>query len=157
MKVRDHMTGDVVTVGRTANVAEIAELLARHRITGVPVVEDGVLVGVVTHEEIMNIFIPHYLSMFDDLAFLDDLGALEAQTMAEIEPSLFLGEDIMMTDPVTVGPETSVMKVAALMVNRKLVFVPVVDDALHVVGVMTRNDVSAAFTGVTGRENGGNA
>ena len=157
MKVRDHMTGDVVTVERTANVAEIAGLLARYRITGVPVVDDGLLAGVVTHEEIMNIFIPHYLSMFDDLAFLDDLGALEAQTMAEIEPSLFLAEDIMVTDPVTVGPDTSVMKVAALMVNMKIVFVPVVDGSRRVVGVMTRNDVSAAFTGVTGGENGGNA
>ncbi len=148
MKVRDHMTADVVTVTRTAHVAEIAALLAGRRITGVPVVdEDGRLAGVVTHEEIMNIFIPHYLSMFDDLAFLDDLGAIEAQTMAEIEPTLFLAEDIMVTDPVTVRPETSVMKVAALMVNRKLVFVPVVDDSGRVVGVMTRNDVSAAFTG----------
>jgi CBS domain-containing protein len=152
MKVRDHMTGDVVTVRRTANVAEIATLLARHRITGVPVVDgDGRLAGVVTHEELMNIFVPHYLSMFDDLAFLDDLGAIEAQTMAEIEPTLFLAEDIMVTDPVTVRPETSVMKVAALMVNRKLVFMPVVDDERRVVGVMTRNDVSAAFTGVAAR------
>jgi CBS domain-containing protein len=149
MKVRDHMTSKVVTVARTANVAEIAALLAEHRITGVPVIDsDGSLAGVVTHEEIMNIFVPHYLSMFDDLAFLDDLGAIETQTMAEIEPSLFLAEDIMVADPATVRPETSVMKVAALMVNKKLVFVPVVDEARRVVGVMTRNDVSAAFTGV---------
>jgi len=149
MKVREHMTSDVITVHRTANVAEIAKLLARHRITGVPVIDvDGRLAGVVTHEELMNIFVPHYLSMFDDLAFLDDLGAIEAQTMAEIEPTLFLAEDIMMTDPVTVRPETSVMKVAALMVNRKLVFVPVVDDDGRVVGVVTRSDVSSAFTGV---------
>lgn len=149
MKARSYMTTDVISVGRAANVAEIASLLKKHRITGVPVVDgDDRLLGVVTHEELINIFIPHYLSMFDDLAFLDDLGAIEAQTLSQIEPSLFLAEDVMVTDPITVGPETSVMKVAALMVNKKLVFVPVVDGDGRVMGVMNRSDVSCAFTGL---------
>lgn len=153
MKVKDHMTTGVISVGRAANVAEIALLLKKHRITGVPVVDgDDRLLGVVTHEELINIFIPHYLSMFDDLAFLDDLGAIETQTLAQIEPSLFLAEDVMVADPITVGPETSLMKVAALMANRKLVFVPVVDSDGRVIGVMNRSDVSCAFTGV--REGG---
>ncbi len=150
MKARNYMTTDVITVGRAANVAEIASTMKRHRITGVPVVDDERrLLGVVTHEELINIFIPHYLSMFDELAFLDDLGAIEAQTMAEIEPSLFLAEDVMVADPVVVGPETSIMKVAALMLNRKLVLIPVVDGEGRLVGIMNRSDISCAFTGAT--------
>jgi CBS domain-containing protein len=153
MKARDYMTTDVVTVGRSANIAEIAELLRCHRITGVPVVdEDGRLLGVVTHEELINIFLPHYLSMFDDLAFLDDFGAIEAQTMSEIEPTLFLAEDIMHADPHTVGPGTSMMKVAAVMLNNKHVLLPVVDEDSRVVGVINRSDVSSAFTGAAGEE-----
>ena len=148
MKARDYMTTDVITVGRAANVAEIAFILKKHRVTGVPVVDEKRrLLGVVTHEELINIFIPHYLTMFDELAFLDDLGAIEAQTMAEIEPSLFLAEDVMATDLISVKPETSMMKVAALMLNRKLVFLPVVDDESAVVGVLSRSDISSAFTG----------
>lgn len=153
MKVRNYMTTDVIAVGRTANIAEIAAILRDHRITGVPVVDGGNhLLGVVTHEELINIFIPHYLSMFDELAFLDDLGAIEAQKLSEIEPALFLAEDVMVADPITVNPDTSIMKVAALLVNRKLVFIPVVDDENRVVGVMNRGDVSYAFTGVGSRE-----
>ncbi len=148
MKARDYMTSDVITVGRSANVAEITSILKKHRVTGVPVVDEKRrLLGVVTHEELISIFIPHYLTMFDELAFLDDLGAIEAQTMAEIEPSLFLAEDVMATDLITVKPETSMMKVAALMLNRKLVFLPVVDDENVVVGVLSRSDISSAFTG----------
>ena len=148
LKARDYMTRDVVVVGRAANVAEIAALMKKHRITGVPVVdEEKRLLGLVTHEELINIFIPHYLSMFDELAFLDDLGEIEAQSMAEIEPTLFLAEDIMATDLITVGASTSIMKVAVLMVNRKLVLVPVIDEEGRVVGVVSRNDVSSALTG----------
>lgn len=153
LKARDYMTRDVITVGRAANVAEIAALLKKHRITGVPVVDkENRLLGLVTHEEIINIFVPHYLSMFDELAFLDDLGEIEAQTMAEIEPTLFLAEDIMVTDLITAKPTTSVLKVAALMMNRKLVLVPVVDDEHRVVGVVSRNDVSSAMTGAASEE-----
>ena len=113
---------------------------------------DKRLLGLVTHEELISIFIPHYLSMFDELAFLDDLGEIEAQTMAEIEPTLFLAEDVMVTDLITAGPTTSIMKVAALLVNRKLVLIPVVDEEGRVVGVVSRNDVSSALTGAASEE-----
>jgi CBS-domain-containing membrane protein len=153
MKARNHMTGDVIAVGRAANVAEIAALLKKHRIPGVPVVDgENRLLGLVTHEELIGIFIPHYLSMFDELAFLDDLGEIEAQSMAEIEPTLFLAEDVMVTDLVTAGPETSVLKLAALIVNRKLVLIPVVDADGRVVGVVSRSDVSSALTGAASEE-----
>ena len=153
LKARDYMTTDVVAVGRAATVAEIAARLKKHRITGVPVVDGETrLLGLVTHEELINIFVPHYLSMFDELAFLDDLGEIEAQTMAEIEPTLFLAEDIMATDLITAGPSTSIMKVAALLINRKLVLIPVVDEDGRVVGVVSRNDVSSALTQAASEE-----
>ena len=153
LKTSDYMTSSVVAVGRAANMAEIVALLKKHRIPGVPVVdEDKRLIGLVTHEELINIFVPHYLSMFDELAFLDDLGEIEAQTMAEIDPTLFLAEDIMVTELITAGPSTSLMKVAALMVNRKLVLVPVVDEDRRIVGVVSRNDVSSALTWAASEE-----
>lgn len=153
MKARNYMTKDVVTVGRSANIAEIARLLREHRITGVPVVDDdGRLLGVVTHEELINVFLPHYLSMFDDLAFLDDLSSIETQTMSEIEPALFLAEDVMHVAPHTVGPDTSMMKVAAIMLNNKHVLLPVVDHENRVVGVINRSAVSSAFTGAASEE-----
>jgi CBS domain-containing protein len=147
VKVRDYMSTDVVSIGRAADVSEIASLLKKHSVSGVPVVDEGGrLLGTVSHEEVLSIFIPHYLSMFDELRFLDDLEAIEAQTIAEIEPSLFLAEDIMVPNPVSVRPGTSIMKAAALLLNRKLAFLPVVDERGVVVGVLNRSDVSCAFT-----------
>jgi CBS domain-containing protein len=149
MKARDYMSRDVVSVGRASNMAEIVDVLNKHKISGVPVVDgEGKLLGVVTHEELINIFIPHYFSMFDDLAFLDDLESIETRTMSQIEPTLFLAEDLMVANPVTVRPETSIMKAAALLLNKRLFFLPVVDEDGKVVGVLNRGDVSRAFTGL---------
>jgi CBS domain-containing protein len=148
MKVRDYMTRDVVSVGRAANMAEIVDLLNKHEVSGVPVVDgEGKLLGVVTHEELISIFIPHYFSMFDDLAFMDDLESIETQTMSQIEPSLFLAEDLMVAAPVTVKPGTSIIKAAALLLNKKLYFLPVVDASGKVVGILNRGDASRALTG----------
>jgi CBS domain-containing protein len=52
--VRAIMTGEVVTVAPTATAQQLAELLAFHRISGVPVVAGGQLVGVVTESDLIS-------------------------------------------------------------------------------------------------------
>ena len=41
LKVRDLMTGDVVTVHPTTPIKNVAKSLVEHRISGMPVVDDG--------------------------------------------------------------------------------------------------------------------
>jgi CBS domain-containing protein len=53
-RVRDVMTKDVVTVGESADVSEIADLLTKHRIKRVPVVREGKLVGVVSRADLVR-------------------------------------------------------------------------------------------------------
>jgi len=149
MTVREYMSRSVVTVTPSTNIAEIASTLNKHGIYGVPVVDaEGRLLGTVSHDELMGVFIPHYLSMLDELAFVGDMAAIEARTMSSIEPSLFVAEDVMRTNPIKVTPDTSLMKVAALLINKKLGFLPVVDEQNRVVGVVSRSDVTNAFTGI---------
>jgi CBS domain-containing protein len=50
-------------------------------------------------------------------------------------------EDVMTRDVITVGPETTVHEAAALMVTRGVSGLPVVDDAGHVVGVVSEGDL----------------
>jgi CBS-domain-containing membrane protein len=51
---RDVMSTDVVTVEETATLAEIVDLLQRHRIKRVPVVQGGRLVGIVTRGNLLQ-------------------------------------------------------------------------------------------------------
>ena len=56
-KAADVMTSQLTTVGPDAEVGEIAELMERHRIKRVPVVEDGRLVGIVARGDLLRILV----------------------------------------------------------------------------------------------------
>ncbi len=54
MKARDIMTREVVTVGPDTPVAGIAKVLLERRISGVPVMEDGEIVGIVSEGDLIH-------------------------------------------------------------------------------------------------------
>ena len=53
MKVSDVMTTAVVTVGSETPLRDVALLLTERRISGLPVVDDGRVVGVVSEGDIL--------------------------------------------------------------------------------------------------------
>ena len=53
-RARDVMTRQVMTAGEDATLAEIAELLERHRIKRVPILRDAELVGIVSRANLLQ-------------------------------------------------------------------------------------------------------
>jgi len=53
-RVADVMTADLLTVGETASVAEIADIFAAHHVKRVPVLRDGKLVGLVSRANLIQ-------------------------------------------------------------------------------------------------------
>lgn len=53
-QVEEVMSDDVVTATRDASLAEIVELMARHRIKRVPIVEAGRVVGIVARSDLLR-------------------------------------------------------------------------------------------------------
>lgn len=54
LPLRDFMTRNVITVGPDDPVIAVAQLLLRHRIGGVPVVEEGRVIGVITESDLFR-------------------------------------------------------------------------------------------------------
>src|SRR5262245_47771541 len=55
MKASDVMVSNVITVGPDASVPDVAELLLRHRISAVPVVNArGEILGIVSEGDLLN-------------------------------------------------------------------------------------------------------
>jgi len=140
MKVEDVMTRDVKTVTPETSLREVARILAEHRVSGIPVVEDGRVVGVVSEADILVKERGEKPGRGGLLGLLLNDGAqLEAKLQARTA-----GE--AMTSPaVTIGPRRRVAEAAAKMIEEQVNRLPVVDDDGNLVGIVTRADLVRAF------------
>src|SRR5262245_26574223 len=141
MKVSDVMTEDVFTVTRDTPLRLVAQRMLEYGVSGMPVVEDGRVLGVVSETDILfkERSLPERESLADWLEHYPDdppRAKLDAQTAGEA-----------MTAPaVVVAPGRSVADAAALMLDLGIDRLPVVSGGL-LAGIVTRADIVRAFAG----------
>jgi CBS domain-containing protein len=143
MKVRDVMTTSVVSVRPEATVEEIAKLLVEGRISAVFVVDDaGRPLGVVSEGDLMRraeTGTERVRSWW--LRFFADPAAL-ASEYAKTHGRR--ARDVMTTNLVQLGEETSLGEVAALLETNRIKRVPVVREG-RIVGVVSRANLVQAL------------
>jgi tRNA nucleotidyltransferase (CCA-adding enzyme) len=120
LRAVDVMSSDVRSLGPAATMREAGELMARWGHGGVPILDDGTLVGLVTRKDV-------------DKALRHGL--------AHAPVTGFMTRDI-----VTVGPAVDVSELEQLMAGRGIGRLPVLE-AGHMVGIVTRKDVLRAEHG----------
>jgi CBS domain-containing protein len=114
----------------------------KNRINGVPVVnEEGDLLGILCQSDLIaqqkSIPIPSLFTLLDGYIPL----TLSKRLDKEVEKiAATKAAEAMTPDPVTVGPETSIENVAALMVEKNYHTLPVVD-ADKLVGIIGKEDI----------------
>ncbi len=134
MSVKEWMAIDPVVVGPDVEVRQARKLLAQHGIRHLPVVDDGVLIGIVSDRDVK----------IDDRS-LHRLEALEriGEAVGEGKPV----EAVMSGSVHTIGPDDSVGDAARLMLSRRVSALPVVDDERALLGIITTTDcLLAALT-----------
>jgi len=146
-RVSDIMTAKPVTIGPQATVQELADLLRKHHMSGVPVVDDADrLVGVVTEGDLVaqdaDLRFPNYIQFFDGLIYLQSIKKFEERLNKALGATV---ADIMSAHAYSVHKDDVMSAVATLMNKYKINLVPVVDDANMLVGVVTRHDVIAGL------------
>jgi CBS-domain-containing membrane protein len=134
--VKDVMTVDVVAVPTTATFKEIADALAGHKISAVPVVDDrNIVVGVVSEADLL-----HKLELAtSDLhrRLLDRRRIRTAKRKAAGDTA-----DALMSAPaVTIGPDAKIGEAARLMEHERIKRLPVVEEDGRLVGVVARRDL----------------
>ena len=146
MKVKDVMTRKVVSVTPSTGIKDIYHIFCKNHIGGVPVVDgDNTLLGLVTKTELLDVLIPDYFDMVADFLFIDDFGALEEKLEAIPSLDLFIAEDLMVTDIISIKENASLMKAPVLMNKYNVRRLPVVNKENKLVGVATRMDVCRAL------------
>jgi len=145
MKIRDVMTKDVVSITPEAGIRQIFNIFLQKGFGGVPVVDkDTKIVGMVTKNELLSVILPDYFGMIEDFLFIDDFGALEEELENLPELKLFVAEDLMIRDVITIEAEASLLKAPVLMHKHNVRHLPVVENE-KLVGVITRSDILKAL------------
>ncbi|MBI5157120.1 MAG: CBS domain-containing protein [Acidimicrobiia bacterium] len=140
MKVRDLMTTDPITTTPDTPLKEAARLMVRHKVSGLPVVSGGRVVGIVTEGDFLrqaaNRDQPYRFSLLDALFGDEPTAAPAAETVGQV-----------MTEQVlTVAPDASLTEAARIMASRRVKRLPVVGPDGGLLGVISRADVVNAFT-----------
>jgi CBS domain-containing protein len=98
MLVRDYMTSDVVHVEIPGNRDDVLKILKRTGISGVPVIKNKKLVGIITRKDLL-------------------------QKPEETQLGL-----LMTSKPITIAPDTEIQEAARLLVTRRIRRLPVVEN-----------------------------
>jgi CBS domain-containing protein len=140
MNVRDVMTRDVVTVTRETPLIEVARLLGERRISGIPVMADGVCVGVVSEADLLA----KQLSRTGSHTALDWIFGVRPDPEEARRRAARTAAEAMSAPPLTISPQRPLRDAAALMVDRGVNRLPVIDDG-RLVGIVTRADLVRAY------------
>lgn len=140
MKVRDIMTTDPLTASPDTLLKEAARTMVRHKVSGLPVIMDGKLVGIVTEGDFLrqeaNRDQPYRLSLLDAIFGDGPAEPPSAETVGEV-----------MTDSViSITAEATIGEAARIMAHRRVKRLPVIDDEGELIGIISRADVVNAFT-----------
>ncbi len=139
MRAHQVMTRNPITVTEETSLREAALLMLENRISGLPVVDKfGKLVGLITEGDfIRRAEIGTQTRRARWLAFF--IGPGRAATEFVHEQGRKVGE-VMNSQPVTVGEQTSLEEVVRLMEKHNIKRLPVVS-GMKLLGIVTRTDL----------------
>jgi CBS domain-containing protein len=141
MKVREIMTAEVVVAEPDTSVNLVARLMAGRDISGIPVVEEGRLVGIVTELDLIvrntRLEPPAFFALLDARIPLETPGHYRERMRHMLGT---LARDVMTEKVVTIGPDEELESLAEIMVKQRVNPIPVVEGT-RLVGIASRSDI----------------
>lgn len=138
MRVADVMTRDVVTIGADASVREVAALLSKHGISGVPVVDgDKHVIGIVSEGDLL-----HRAEIGTERPQMRRRSWWLGSLASGAAPDYVMSHgrhvaDVMTREVISVSETSELGDVATLLETRGIKRVPVVNDGV-LVGIISR-------------------
>jgi acetoin utilization protein AcuB len=126
IRVADWMTEGVLAVETFDSISIARQLMAKHRINQLPVLDNDVLVGIVTDRDLRDAY---------PTSMMIDRGK-EIDRFAD---SVTV-EEVMSHDVFTVRPDTPLKKAVGLLRRHRIGSLPVVKNK-NLVGIITRSDI----------------
>lgn len=133
MNAHDIMTRHVVTVGPGHSIRHAARLMLDNRISGLPVVDDSSqLVGMITEGDMLR---------REELGGRPADGDTDAERAgAYVRSRSWCVSDVMSRNVISIGEETVIREICALMLTYDIKRLPVLHDT-RLVGIVSRSDL----------------
>ena len=134
---REIMSRDVITAKEDTDIHEAGRLLIKHKISGMPVVDnENHIVGMITEADLLTIAGIPRGHIFSDVVMKYILNKPTPQHRAGKKV-----KDIMSSPVITVNPDITVKKIAMILDEKRIKRVPVVDEANKLIGIVSRGDI----------------
>ncbi|MBU0513895.1 MAG: CBS and ACT domain-containing protein [Proteobacteria bacterium] len=141
MLVKDWMSTDLITVDPDTSVMKASQILKENDIRRMPVMVEGKLVGLVTDRD------------------LKEASPSKATTLDMHELYYLLSElkvnDIMAKRVLTIKETDTIERAAVIMLENRVTGLPVVDEDVHLAGMLSQGDIFRALISITGVYRGG--
>ncbi|KAB1976710.1 CBS domain-containing protein [Streptomyces triticiradicis] len=142
--VGEVMTREVVEAHRETSFKDVARLLDRHRISGLPVVDhDDKVVGVISETDLIRRQAARSVPGRGRRLWIPALRRSVRRTAAVARATR--AQELMSTPAITVHPEQRVEDAARIMERRGVERLPVVDEEDRLIGIATRRDLLRVF------------
>ncbi|MGV9452505.1 CBS domain-containing protein [Streptomyces sp. NPDC003635] len=144
-KVGSVMTTEVVRATYGTPFKEVARLLGDHRISGLPVVDEGEeVIGVISETDLLirqaeapDPYEPRKRSWLAGLTRAGRVRAVKARART--------AGQLMTAPPVTVHADDTIVEAARTMAQNRVERLPVLDEEDRLVGIVTRRDLLTVF------------
>ncbi len=143
---REIMNTPVFSVTENQSIKEVITLLAKHRISGVPVVDEkNILVGIISDTDIVRYSHQDSVIPFTDLsgwispyADISDLASLRKgiDLLSRTKVSRVMSKKVISAEA-----DSSIVEIAKMMSRRKINRIPIIDKEGRLLGIITRADL----------------
>jgi CBS-domain-containing membrane protein len=152
LTAKDLMNRDVATVPREMGMQAAARLLSQMHVSGAPVVdEQGRCVGVLSSNDFVSCCAANLsscakrrLEASRGPCTSPDCVGSDWQIVNPLETVEGLVRDRMTADPATARPDTTIARLAQMMVDAHVHRLIIVDDHLRPIGIVSTTDIVAA-------------
>ena len=121
------MSKNLIALNRTDDLEHAELLFKRHKIRHIPVVNEGVILGMLSYSDLLRI------------SFADAVDETE-EDVDTLVYNMFTIDQVMVKNVTTVNSNTSIKEVAEILASREFHALPVVDNGT-LVGIVSTTDL----------------
>jgi len=142
----DIMTTSVVSVRADNTLEDVVQILAKKRISGLPVVdEENKVIGMISEKDIIDYASElHAIRTINSSAWVSphfDVSFISSYKKGFERLSKTNVEKVMTTKLVIAEENTSIEEIAKLMTKKKVNRIPITDNTGALIGIITRTDL----------------